>query len=194
MSLRRSILKAVYPLLMWWTNFRRRNVSLLTNKEKRPPYSFYELAVELNDGTTLQFSTLKGKKVMLVNTASDCGYTNQYADLQQLYENNKDNLVVIGFPANDFKQQEKGTDEEIAVFCQKNYGVSFPLARKTVVKRTSGQNKVYQWLNDPMKNGWNSKPPSWNFSKYLVSENGVLINYFGPSISPLSDEIKKTIK
>ena len=132
--------------------------------------------------------------ILLMNTASDCGYTNQYEDLQKLYEENKDSLVIIGFPANNFKEQEKGTDEEIAEFCKLNYGVSFPLAKKRSVIAGPDQHPIFQWLTDKNKNGWTSKKPSWNFSKYLVNENGILVNYFDPSISPTSSEVKDAIK
>jgi glutathione peroxidase len=131
---------------------------------------------------------------MLVNTASDCGYTNQYTDLQELADEYKDKLVIIGFPANDFKEQEKGTDEEIAQFCKVNYGVSFPLMKKSGVIKSAQQNPVYQWLTDSAKNGWNNKPPAWNFTKYLINENGVLVNYFGSSVSPMSNEVLTAIK
>ena len=131
---------------------------------------------------------------MLVNTASDCGYTNQYTDLQKLADEYKDKLIVLGFPANDFKEQEKGTDEEIAAFCKLNFGVTFPLMKKTVVLRSAQQNPVYQWLPEEAKNGWNSKVPSWNFTKYLVNGEGVLTNYFGPSVSPLSKELITAIE
>jgi len=185
MTYRQKVLRAVYPALMWLTNRSGKNTGKLINTDKQPPLSFYTLKLELNNGDTLDFSTLKGKKVMLVNTASDCGYTHQYEDLQQLYTQSGDSLLVIGFPANDFKEQEKGTDEEIGAFCKKNYGVSFPLAKKSVVLKGAAQHPVYQWLTDPAKNGWNSKVPGWNFSKYLVNENGILTGYFDPSVSPL---------
>ena len=106
----------------------------------------------------------------------------------------KGKLLVIGFPANDFKEQEKGTDEEIMQFCKLNYGVTFPLMKKSVVIRSAGQNPVFQWLTDSAKNGWNNKYPSWNFSKYLVNENGILTNYFDPSVSPLGKEIREAIE
>ena len=130
---------------------------------------------------------------MLVNTASDCGYTEQYEALQKIYEENKEKLAVIGFPANDFKEQEKGTDEEIAQFCKLNFGVTFPLMKKSVVKKVAEQNEVFKWLTDSAKNGWNNKPPSWNFAKYIVNEEGVLTNYFGSSVSPAGKEVKKAI-
>jgi len=189
MTVRQKILKAVYPALMWYTKIRGKNVTELKNEQKRPPVSFYSLKATLNNGETLDFISLKGKKVMLVNTASDCGYTGQYDALQKLYEEHKSELFVLGFPANDFKQQEKGTDEEIARFCKLNFGVTFPLMKKSVVIKREGQNEVFQWLTDSAKNGWNSKPPSWNFCKYIVSEEGVLTSYFASSISPDSKDI-----
>jgi glutathione peroxidase len=193
MSARQKILKAVYPAWMWWAKLTGKNVTELSNEQKKPNVSFYLLKGTLNDGTTLDFSTLKGKKVLLVNTASDCGYTNQYSDLQKLSADHPDNLVVIAFPANDFKEQEKGTDEEIAEFCKANYNIRFPLMKKTSVIKGPGQHEVFQWLTDSTKNGWNNKQPSWNFAKYLVSEEGVLTKYFGSSISPLNKEVVDAI-
>ena len=192
MTYRQKVLKAVYPAFMWFTKLTGKNTKELAGT-KQPPVSFYSLKTILNNGDTLDFASLKGKKVMLVNTASDCGYTNQYNDLQKLSEEHKGKLVVLGFPANDFKEQEKGTDKDIAEFCKKNYGITFPLAQKSVVIKLSAQNPIFQWLTDSAKNGWNSKPPSWNFSKYLVNEEGVLINYFGSSISPTSKDVTDAI-
>jgi glutathione peroxidase len=194
MTIRQKVLKAVYPAMMWYTKLRGKNVTELKNEQKQPPVSFYSLKGTLNNGDTIDFATLKGKKIMLVNTASDCGYTDQYDALQKLYEKNNDNLVVIGFPANDFKQQEKGTDEDIAKFCKLNFGVTFPLMKKSVVKKTPEQNEVFKWLTDSSQNGWNTKPPSWNFAKYIVNEEGILTNYFGSSISPMSNDVMEAIK
>ena len=154
---------------------------------------FYTLSTQLNNGTELKFDSLKGKKVLLVNTASNCGYTNQYDDLQKLFEQHQNNLIVIGFPANDFKEQEKGSDDEIAQFCRINFGVTFPLAKKDSVKKGHHQQKVFRWLTDKTKNGWNSKQPSWNFTKYLVNEQGVLTHYFDAAISPLGEEVSSAI-
>lgn len=194
MSGRQKLLKAIYPAWMWWAKLTGKNTTELSNQQKKPPLSFYSLKGTLNDGTTLDFATLKGKKILLVNTASDCGYTNQYSDLQKLSDDNPTNLVVIAFPANDFKQQEKGTDEEIAEFCKANYNISFPLMKKSTVIKGPGQHEVFQWLTDSTKNGWNMEQPSWNFTKYLVNGEGVLTNYFGSSISPLSKDILDAIK
>ena len=193
MTYRQKVLKAVYPALMWFTKLTGKNTKELSST-KQPPVSFYSLKGILNNGDTLDFANLKGKKVLLVNTASDCGYTNQYNDLQNLSEQYKDKLVIIGFPANDFKEQEKGTDTEIAAFCKKNYGVTFPLMQKSIVIKSPQQNSIYQWLTEIAKNGWNEKVPAWNFTKYIINEEGVLINYFGSSISPLDKEVVKAIE
>lgn len=195
MTLRQTVLKAIYPLWMFITRaFGRRSKVLVNKTNIQPQQSFYDLSTQLNNGTILLFSSLKGKKLLLVNTASDCGYTNQYSDLQKLYEEYRDVLTVIAFPANDFKEQEKGNDEEIRNFCSINFGVSFPIALKGSVVKGNDQQKVFQWLSDKTKNGWNSQPPSWNFSKYLLNEEGVLTNYFDPAVSPLSEEVRKAIR
>ncbi len=194
MTLRQSILKAIYPLWMWYSRNKENRKKILQNRNNvQPVHSFYSLSARLNNNTDLNFDSLKGKKVLLVNTASDCGYTNQYDDLQKLFETTKDKLIVIGFPANDFKEQEKGNDEEIAQFCKINFGVTFPLAKKSSVKGEK-QNEIFKWLSDKNENGWNNKQPSWNFSKYLVNEQGLLTHYFDPAISPLSEEVKKAIQ
>lgn len=193
MTYRQKVLKAVYPAFMWFTRLTGTNATKLSNTDKTPAVPFYTLKATLNNGDTLDFASLQGKKVLLVNTASDCGYTHQYEELQTLYAAHQDKLVVIGFPANDFKEQEKGSDEEIGAFCKKNYGVTFPLVLKSVVIKSAGQHPVFQWLSEAAKNGWNDKQPTWNFSKYLVNEKGILTHYFDPSVSPVSEEVKNAI-
>ncbi|MCX6315833.1 MAG: glutathione peroxidase [Bacteroidetes bacterium] len=194
MTYRQKLLKAVYPALMWITKLTGKNTTKLSHMDKTPAVSFYSLKGTLNNGQPLDFATLQGKKVLLVNTASNCGYTNQYDDLQALSEKYKDKLVILGFPANDFKEQEKGSDAEIAEFCRVNYGVQFPLMQKSVVIQSPQQNPVFTWLTDSTKNGWNNKFPSWNFSKYLVNEQGMLTNYFDPSVSPLDKEVTAAVE
>lgn len=189
MTGRQKVLKAVYPMLMWFAGKKGVNTKNLSNENSVPPVSFYSLKDTSNNGTPFNFEQLKGKKIMLVNTASDCGYTGQYDDLQKLSEQYKEKLVVIGFPANDFKEQEKGSDEDIAAFCRINFGVSFPLMKKSQVKKGPGQNKIFEWLTDPAKNGWNNKQPSWNFCKYIVDEEGRLTHFFESAIEPLGKEI-----
>lgn len=190
MTLRQKLLKTVYPIFMAL----RTNAKVFGNRNSTPPVSFYSLKAIANNGSEFDFTQLKGKKILLVNTASDCGYTSQYDQLQQLHETFKDKLVILGFPANDFKEQEKGSDEDIAAFCKKNFGVTFPLMKKSTVKKGPEQNNVFKWLSDSTLNGWSNKQPSWNFSKYLVDENGHLVHYFDPSISPLSDEVINELK
>jgi len=199
MTVKQRILKAVYPVTMLFKG--SKDSSVLHNKNNtQPAVSFHNLQDTMIDGSVLDFSTLKGKKVLLVNTASACGYTPQYEGLQKLSEQYKDKLIIIGFPANDFKEQEKGSNEDIAAFCKKNYGVTFPLsAKSTVVSKVTAdmknvQNNVFKWLTQPGLNGWNSKEPTWNFSKYLVDENGVLTHWFAPSISPQGAEIAEALK
>jgi glutathione peroxidase len=189
MTARQKFLKAVYPVWIWFAGKKGLNTKNFSNEKTMPVVSFYSLKDTAINGLVYDFQQLKGKKVMLVNTASDCGYTGQYDDLQKLSEQYKDKLVVIGFPANDFKEQEKGSDEEIAAFCRINFGVSFPLMQKSRVKKGAGQNKIFEWLSDSTKNGWNSQQPSWNFCKYMVDEKGRLTNYFGSTIEPLGKEI-----
>lgn len=193
MTYRQKVLKAIYPATMWLAKLSGKNATKLSNS-KYPAVSFYNLKAIKNNGDTINFSSFLGKKVLVVNTASECGYTGQYAELEKLAKQYKDKLVVLGFPANDFKEQEKGTDEEIATFCKANFGVTFPLMKKSIVIKSPYQNPVYQWLSEESKNGWNNKVPSWNFAKYIINEKGVLTNYFESSISPLSKDIIKAIE
>lgn len=189
MTFRQKLMKLVYPLLMRFT--RKKQVVLKNEKNKKPVQSIYDLSITLNDGKKLPLSHFTGQKILLVNTASHCGYTNQYDELQKLYTDHQ--LTIIGFPANDFKEQEKGSDEEIAQFCRLNYGINFPLSKKSVVIKSAEQNAVFRWLSDKTLNGWNDKPPTWNFSKYLINEEGVLTHYFDPAVSPLSKEVLSAI-
>jgi glutathione peroxidase len=190
MTFRQKILKTFYPFLM---KIGSSNKTIISNTQTEPPVSFYTLEATSILGDSFHFEQLKGKKVLIVNTASDCGYTPQYEELQQLYEKHKDQLEILAFPSNDYKQQEKGKNEDIAVFCKKNYGVSFPLMGKTVTKKTTNQYSVYQWLTNPNKNGWNKKAPKWNFSKYLINEKGQLTHYFDPSVSPKDEEFLRAL-
>lgn len=193
MTIRQFFLKAAYPVWMWLNKLFNSNLARLQNSSVQPPVSFYSLMAVTGYGTLFEFSMLKGKKVMIVNTASDCGYTAQYNELEKIYQQYKDKLAILAFPSNDFGHQEKGDDEAIAVFCKNTYRISFPVMSKSIVAPLAGQVPVYQWLTNPYSNGWNTKAPSWNFAKYLVDEHGVLTHYFDPSISPLSDEVIKAI-
>jgi glutathione peroxidase len=154
----------------------------------KPTVSFYNLQAVSLDGDTINFSKYKGKKVLIVNTASECGYTPQYEDLQKLSEQYGDKLVVLGFPCNQFGKQEPGNNNEIQQFCKKNYGVTFQMFDKVEVKG-EGVHPVYRWLTDKSLNGWNNQAPTWNFCKYLINEDGELIKYFSSGISPTSSKI-----
>lgn len=159
-----------------------------TGQSTSIPSSIHQFKVKGLLGGEIDFSTFKGKKILVVNTASECGYTPQYAALEQLYKEHKDKLVIVGFPANDFGAQEPGSNEEIASFCQKNYGVSFPMAAKI---STKGKDiaPIYKWLTHKSENGVMDAEISWNFNKFLLDENGILLAYFPSKVSPLSEEI-----
>ena len=140
------------------------------------------------------FSTLKGKKVMIVNTASKCGLTPQYKDLQALYDTYKEeNFVIVGFPANNFAKQEPGTNAEIAEFCQLNYGVNFPMMAKISVKGED-MHPLYQFLTQKVKNGFEDSEVSWNFQKYLIDEDGRLVKMIPPKTLPTDQSILDWIK
>jgi glutathione peroxidase len=187
MTLKQKIIRFIYPLLM---KLGKQSALVLSNKHnKLPVVPIYHLNFISNRKQTISLDKFRGKKLLLVNTASECGYTPQYKELQALQENYKNKLVVIGFPSNDFKEQEKLNDEEISRFCEVNFGVTFTLGMKTTVKKDGGQNEVFKWLSSSDQNGWNNQEPKWNFSKYLVDENGVLTHYFDPSVSPLDEAI-----
>lgn len=154
--------------------------------------SFYSLMVNSLDGQPVSFEQYRGKKIIVLNTASECGYTPQYADWQKFYEENKEHVVVLGFPCNDFGSQEPGSADQIKGFCQKNYGVTFPMFEKVAVKGAS-KSTVYQWLTDPAQNGWNTQEPSWNFCKYVIDEKGTLTNFFASKVKPTSEEFLKAM-
>lgn len=151
--------------------------------------SIYTFKVEDLEGKEFDFASLKGKKIMVVNTASKCGLTPQYKDLQALYEEYKDKgLVIIGFPANDFMKQEPGSNEEIGAFCEKNYGVTFPMMSKISVKGKE-MHPLYQFLTQKAQNGLQDSDVEWNFQKYLLNEKGELEKVISPRTSPKDQEI-----
>lgn len=159
-----------------------------TNTEQMQQ-SIYDFKVTDLYGKEFDFSSLKGKKVMIVNTASECGLTPQYENLQSLYEQNKDNnFVIVGFPANNFGGQEPGSDEEIAQFCKMNYGVSFPMMSKISVKGDD-MHPIYSYLTQKSKNGLEDSEVAWNFQKYLIDENGKLVRVVQPKTLPTDDTI-----
>jgi len=190
MTIKQSIIKIFYPVIM----LGKSKAIQKNTTNMQPPISFYSLHTLDNKGNDVTFEQFRGKKLLLVNTASDCGFTPQYADLEKLYQQYKDKLVILGFPANDFGEQEKGSDDEVASFCKINYGVTFPLMKKSIVVKGKDQNAIFQWLTNKSKNGWNEQEPTWNFCKYLVDENGVLVDFYNSSVSPMSKEFIEAIR
>jgi glutathione peroxidase len=194
MNLRQKLAAKAYPLAKMTGKLTGYNADILSSGTKAPDDGFYNLTAELNSGDILDFSTLKGKKVVIINTASDCGYTEQYSELQKLHTQRGGELHLLGFPANDFKGQEPGSDDDIRQFCEVNFGVTFPLMKKSVVLKKSAQHPVFRWLTTPSKNGWNRKQPLWNFTKYVIDEAGNLTHYFGPAVSPLDSRFIDAVK
>lgn len=189
MNIVRVIIKKLYPLQMKLSKLTGMGIKVIENiNEIIAPENFYSLKAILNNGEEISFKKYKGRKVLVVNLASQCGFTPQYAELECLYKKNKE-LVILGFPANNFGAQEPGGDSEIARFCKLNYGVTFPLFKKNDVTGESMQ-EVYQWLTDKNRNGWNDLEPQWNFYKYLVDERGNLSKVFSSSVSPLEIMMK----
>ncbi len=162
-----------------------KEVTMQTNDTTK---NIYRFKVPALDGGTIDFASFKGKKIMVVNTASECGYTPQYKELEELYGKYKQQLVIVGFPANNFGGQEPGSNEEIKNFCQKNYGVSFPMAAKVSVKGEDAD-PLFQWLTQKNLNGVMDAEIKWNFNKFLLDENGHLITKFESKVSPMSSEI-----
>ncbi len=167
-----------------------------TNTSETPMVkeNIYQFKVEDLSGNTFDFSTLKGKKIMIVNTASKCGLTPQYKDLEALYKDYKDKgFEIVGFPANNFASQEPGTNAEIATFCQLNYGVTFPMMEKVSVKGDD-MCAVYQFLTQKSKNGLKDSEVEWNFQKYLLNEKGELEKVISPKTLPTDPEVVNWIK
>ncbi len=155
--------------------------------------SIHDFKVTGIDGKQINLASYKGKKILIVNTASKCGYTPQYESLQKVYDQYKDKLVILGFPCNQFGGQEPGTNEEIVAFCKQNYGVNFPLADKIDVKGVNIA-PIYQWLTQKAKNGILDANISWNFNKFLLDENGKMLAYFPSNVKPDSEAISAYLK
>lgn len=173
---------------------KKQTTTATANKTPMVKETIYQFKVEDLSGESFDFSTLKGKKILVVNTASECGLTPQYEQLQAIYEKYKDqNFVIVGFPANNFGAQEPGTNQEIATFCQQNYGVSFPMMAKISVKG-SDMHPVYQFLTQKAKNGLEDSEVQWNFQKYLINENGELVKVVSPRTLPTDAEITNWIE
>jgi len=166
----------------------------ITNAQESNRKSFHDFTVYSIDGKEYPLSQLKGKKVLVVNTASKCGYTPQYEDLEKLYETyGGDNFTIIGFPANNFMSQEPGTNEEIQQFCTTKYGVTFPMMAKISVKGND-IDPLYSWLTSKEENGVMDAPVKWNFQKFMIDENGNLVGKAKPGEKPFSDEIVNWVK
>jgi glutathione peroxidase len=162
-------------------------------KMEKSTTTIYDFKLKSLDGDLIDFSKYKGKKLVILNVASKCGYTKQYADWQKFYDANKDKVEILGFPANNFMGQEPGTNKDIKEFCTKNYGVTFQMFEKISVK---GDDKapLYKWLTEKAQNGWNETEPSWNFCKYVINEKGELVKFFASGIKPTDEGFIATIK
>jgi glutathione peroxidase len=188
----RYILFMMLPVLLACSHFDRVRVGPVSApipKPSLPAMSFYQLSATDINGNLLKMEQFRGKKLLVVNTASECGFTPQYQQLQELYEMYKDKgLVVIGFPSNDFGGQEPGTETDIATFCQKNYGVTFPMMAKVSIKGED-PHPVYHWLTSKEQNGVSDATVEWNFNKFLIDEQGRWVKHYGAKTEPLDDRI-----
>ncbi|MCF8324850.1 MAG: glutathione peroxidase [Leadbetterella sp.] len=172
--------------------FSKKQTILSSNDTMNYKGSFYDFTVNDLSGKPVNLKEYKGKSVVLINVASKCGFTPQYADWQKFHEKFGDKIAVLGFPANNFMSQEPGSSEEIAAFCQKNYGVTFRMFEKIEV---AGKDKapLYNWLSNKDLNGWNDQEPSWNFCKYLINKDGKLTHFFESKITPENPEFLKAV-
>lgn len=188
----KKILIMVTASFLFWS-CQGQNKQAKTNTTM-PKQTIYQFKVEDLSGKTFDFASLKGKKIMIVNTASKCGLTPQYKELETLYkEYSSKGFVIVGFPANNFAGQEPGTSQEIATFCQQNYGVTFPMMGKVSVKGAD-MCAVYQFLTQVSKNGVEDSEVGWNFQKYLINEKGELDKVISPRTSPMDSEIVNWVK
>lgn len=163
-----------------------------TAAETAAKATVYDFTVEDINGKPVKLSQYKGKKLLIVNTASECGYTPQYKELEELYKKHGSKVTVLGFPANNFGGQEPGTNLQIASFCEKNYGVTFPLFSKVSVKGADTA-PLYQFLGDKAKNGVTDEKPTWNFCKYLIDEKGNVVGFYPSKVKPMSEELVAAI-
>ena len=169
------------------------DLSKATNTNENMNKTIYDYTVESLDGKEINFADFKGKKILIVNTASKCGFTPQYEDLEKLSKDYQDKLVIVGFPANNFGSQEPGSNEEIGAFCEKNFGVTFPMAAKVSVKGDDTA-PIFKYLTDKDLNGVKNTTILWNFTKFLVDENGHLIDSYISTTKPTSESITKYLK
>ncbi len=178
----------------WKFIFARKPIAKVNEPVSQVPSDILEKCIEkLNSDENLCLKDFKGKKILLVNVASECGYTKQYADLEKLYQTYKQSLIVIGFPCNQFGGQEPGTEAEIEKFCSSKFAVNFPITKKIAVK-DSAQHPIYAWLTSKSLNGVADYKVTWNFNKFMLNENGQLIGYFNSKINPLDSAITNLLK
>ncbi len=182
---------AAATLLVTCKNSTKENSPVKITEQKMK--TIYDYRVEGLEGDEINFADFKGKKILIVNTASECGFTPQYADLEKLSKEYADKLVVVGFPANNFGGQEPGSNEQIGEFCQKNYGVTFPMAAKVSVKGDDIA-PIFQFLTEKQLNGVKNTAILWNFTKFLIDENGHLIDSYISTTKPTSESITKYLK
>jgi glutathione peroxidase len=194
--MKKSFLAFTAMILFWscQNQAQPKEMNELNSEKIMEKETIYQFKVADLEGNQFDFSTLKGKKILIVNTASECGLTPQYEQLQDIFTTYKDkNLVIVGFPANNFGSQEPGTNKEIGAFCQKNYGVTFPMMAKISVKGND-MHPVYQFLTQKAKNGLQDSSVEWNFQKYLINENGELAKVISPRVLPTDAEIVNWIE
>lgn len=170
----------------------KKEIAMAPANASAPTKTLYDFTVKSIEGKPVPLSGFKGKKVVILNVASKCGYTPQYGDWEKFYKAHGSKVMVLGFPANNFGGQEPGSNEEIATFCQKNYGVSFPMFEKVDVVG-DGQSPLYKWLTTKSLNGWNDKAPTWNFCKYVINEQGQLTHFFASGVKPDDVEFRKAV-
>ncbi len=162
--------------------------TIVSNTTSQPNKSFYDLKLTTLDGEILHLEKFRGKKIMIVNVASRCGFTSQYKSLQDLCDKFGDKIEIIGVPCNDFGGQEPGSSSQIKNFCSTKYNITFTMSEKQNIKSNPRSN-LYKWLSNPELNGWNKKLPTWNFCKYLINEDGHLTHFFQSSVNPMSEKI-----
>ena len=187
--MKRTVLLLTISILFTCQNQAQTNKKTMETQTPILTETIYQFKVKDLYGKEFDFASLKGKKILIVNTASECGLTPQYKDLEAIYEKYKDlNFVIVGFPANNFGKQEPGSNEQIAKFCEMNYGVTFPMMSKISVKG-SDMDKVYQFLTQKSKNGLQDSEVEWNFQKYLINEQGELVKVLSPRVLPTDASI-----
>ena len=195
MTTQQQILKALYKVIMLKGKLFPSLKDIKKNTHLVPANAiFYDINVVANDGTAIDLSKYKGKKIVIVNTASNCGYTAQYDELESLFTEYKNYVTVLAFPANDFRNQETGSDASIAEFCRLNFGVRFPIMQKCSVVKGRQQHPVFKWLSHESSNGWCNQAPIWNFCKYIIDEEGRLTHFFSQNISPTSKQFIEALK